>query len=90
MVYETFNQKFRTCFDEYKVELGENAVDIDPIKVFMETLNKVKQERVLVDGDKIRLIISHDVWSKPYSTGLLGVSMKVWKKMMANENVIIL
>ncbi len=73
-VYETFNQKFRTWFDEYKVELGKTAVDIDPITVFMDILNKVKKERDLVDGDKIRLIVRHDIWAKPYSSGLLNVN----------------
>ena len=83
-VYEAFNQKFRAWFDEYKVELGEIADDTDPIKVFMRVLNKVKLERKLMDGDKIRLIISHDVWAKPYSTGLLNVNEGL-EVMMANK-----
>ena len=41
-VHESFNQKFRTWFDEYKVVLGKQSIDIDPIKAFMRVLNKVK------------------------------------------------
>ena len=83
-VHETFNQKFRTWFDEYKVVLGKTAIDIDPIKAFMRILNKVKQDRDLITGDKIRLIISHDVWSKPYSSGLLNVNEGL-EKMIADK-----
>ena len=50
----------------------------------MRILNKVKQERDLITGDKIRLIISHDVWSKPYSSGLLNVNEGL-EKMIADK-----
>ena len=83
-VDESYNQKFHTWFDEYQVELSKTTVDIDPVKVFMEILNKVKEERGLLDGDKIRLIISHNTWRSPYSTGLLNVN-NCLEDMMANK-----
>ncbi len=83
-VHEAFNRKYRTWFDEYKVELDKNGIDIDPITVFMDILNIVKKERDLVDGDKIRLIVSHDLWAKPNSSGLLNVNDGL-EKMMASK-----
>ena len=72
-VEETYNKKFNCWFDDYQVELSTTAVDIDPVKVFMTILNKVKEERGLVNGDKIRLIVSHKSLVKFFSSGLLKV-----------------
>ena len=44
--------------------------------VLSEILDKVKQERNLVDGDKIRLIVSHPSWSKAWSTKLLTIGSR--------------
>ena len=50
----------------------------------MAILNKVKQERGLVDGDNIRLIVSHNTWRCPYSTSLLSINNNL-EEMMANK-----
>ena len=83
-VDETYNKKFNCWFDDYQVELSKTAVDIDPVKIFMAILNKVKEERGLVNGDKIRLIVSHKSWVKHFSSGLLNVNEGL-EEMMANK-----
>ncbi len=78
----TYNLKFQCWFDEYKIELSEQNTDVDIYDIFEEILTLVKKRRRLVDGDKIRLIISHESWSKPFSTELLTVN-EGFEKMMA-------
>ena len=41
----------------------------------MEILNKAKEERGLVDGDKTRSIVSHNTWRSPYSIDLLNINI---------------
>jgi hypothetical protein len=83
-ISENFNQKFQTWFDEYQIEVGKKTSYLDVSKIFMEILLKVKKERELVNGDKIRLIVSHDIWAKPYSSQLANVN-EGFEKMMASK-----
>jgi hypothetical protein len=66
------NAKFTTYFDTYNVKI--NRPPVDPVDVFQKTLNITINERNLVPGDKISLILSHTSWSKPFSTKLLTIT----------------
>ena len=71
---EWSSKKFSTYFDKYRIEMKENVSTIDIMKVFLETLNKAIEERGLVNGDKIRLVLNHPQWSKPFSTKFMAIS----------------
>lgn len=66
------NAKFTTYFDSYTIKI--NRYPIDPVDVFQKTIDMTINERGLVTGDKIRLIVSHPTWVKPFSTKLLTVT----------------
>ena len=72
------NAKFTTYFDSYNIKI--NKYPIDPVNVFQKALDMTTNERGLVMGDKIRLIVSHPAWAKPFSTKLI--------KITNNENFI--
>ena len=44
------------------------------MSVFQEAMTMTIDECGLVTGDKIRLIISHVTWTKPFSTKLLTIT----------------
>ena len=66
------NAKFTTYFDSYTIKI--NKYPIDPVNVFQKALDMTINERELVTGDKIRLIVSHPTWAKPFSTKLLTIT----------------
>ena len=66
------NAKFTTYFDTYTIKI--NKYPIDPVNVFQKALDMTINERGLVTGDKIRLIVSHPTWTKPFSTKLLTIT----------------
>ena len=66
------NAKFTTYFDSYTIKV--NRYPIDPVNVFQKTIDITINERGLVTGDKIRLIVSHPTWAKPFSTKLLTIT----------------
>ena len=66
------NPKFTTYFDSYTIKV--NRYPIDPVNVFQKTIDITINERGLVMGDKIRLIVSHPTWAKPFSTKLLTIT----------------
>ena len=66
------NAKFTTYFDSYTIKI--NKYPIDPVNVFQKALEMTINERGLVTGDKIRLIVSHPTWAKPFSTKLLTIT----------------
>ena len=66
------NAKFTTYFDSYTIKI--NRYPIDPVNVFQKTIDITINERGLVTGDKIRLIVSHPTWTNPFSTKLLTIT----------------
>ena len=66
------NARFTTYFDSYKVKI--NSYPIDPVDVFRQAVNKTINDRGLAVGDRVRLIVSHPSWHKPFSTKLLRVT----------------
>ena len=66
------NAKFTKYFDSYTIKI--NKYPIDPVNVFQKAIDITTNERGLVTGDKIRLIVSHPTWSKPFSTKLLTIT----------------
>ena len=66
------NAKFTTYFDSYNIKI--NRYPIDPVNVFQKAIDMTINERGLVTGDKIRLIVSHPTWVKPFSTKLLTIT----------------
>ena len=66
------NKKFTTCFDTYTIKI--NKFPVDPVNVFQRALDMTIGQRKLVTGDKIRLIVSHPTWTKPFSTKLLTIT----------------
>ena len=66
------NVKFTTYFDSYNIKI--NKYPIDPVNVFQKASDMTINERGLVTGDKIRLIVSHPTWTKPFSTKLIKIT----------------
>ena len=66
------NAKFTTYFDSYTIKV--NRYPIDPVNAFQKAIDITINERGLVTGDKIRLIVSHPTWAKPFSTKLLTIA----------------
>ena len=66
------NKKLTSHFDSYNVKI--NSYPIDPVDVFRQAINMTINERGLVTGDKIRLIVSHFSWVKPFSMKLIRIT----------------
>ena len=66
------NAKFTTYFDSYAIKV--NRYPVEPLDVFRRAIDTTISERGLVTGDKIRLIVSHPTWAKPFSTKLLTIT----------------
>ena len=69
--YSNANARFTTYFDTYKVYVYDRA---DPVAVFKKALDMTVGERRLNPGDKIRIIVSHPSWPKPFSTKLITIT----------------
>ena len=80
------SKKFTTYFDIFKVE-PHQSTEIDFGKVLLEIANRVINLRGLKDGDKIRWILSHSSWNKPFSTKLITISGSISANDLINELV---
>ena len=69
--YSNANAKFTTYFDTYKIYVYGR---VDPVAVFKKALDLTVEERKLKPGDKIRIIVSHPTWAKPFSTKLITIT----------------
>ena len=69
--FSNSNRKFTSYFDTYKVYVYGR---VDPVAVFKKALDLTVEERQLVPVDKIRVIVSHPSWTKPFSTKLIMVT----------------
>ena len=65
------NARFTTYFDTYKVYVYGPT---DPVSVFQKAIDLTIEDRRLVDGDKIRIIVSHPSWAHPFSTKLITIT----------------
>ena len=65
------NARFTTYFDTYKVYIYGPT---DPVAVFQKAINLTIEDRGLVQGDKIRIIVSHPSWAHPFSTKLITIT----------------
>ena len=63
-------KKFKTYFDAFRATSDTNDID----KTLFYIMNKVRRERELVKGDKIRVILSHNSWRNPMSTKLIAIT----------------
>ena len=68
----SFSSKYNAFFDKFRVVI--NHPPVDPVDVFVKVLQEVVEERSLVQGDYIRLIIGHMRWYKRFSTKLFKIS----------------
>ena len=66
------NARFTTYFDSYRIKI--NKYPIDPADVFKSAMEKTINDRGLVVNDRVRLIVSHLSWPKPFSTKLLRIT----------------
>ena len=69
--YSNHNAKFTTYFDTYKIYIYGR---VDPVTVFKKALDLTVEDRRLKPGDKIRVIVSHPSWAKPFSTKLITIT----------------
>ena len=69
--YSNANAKFTTYFDTYKIYVYGR---VDPVAVFKKALDLAVEARKLKPGDKIRIIVSHPSWAKPFSTKLITIT----------------
>ena len=65
------NARFTTYFDTYKVYVYGPT---DPVSVFQKAIDLTIDDRRLVQGDKIRIIVSHPSWAHPFSTKLITIT----------------
>ena len=65
------NARFTAYFDSYKVYVYG---PVDPVAVFQKVIDLTINYRRLVDGDKIRIIVSHPSWARPSSTKLISIT----------------
>ena len=65
------NARFTTYFDTYKVYVYGPT---DPVAVFQKAIDLTIEDRRLVYGDKIRIIVSHPSWAHPFSTKLITIT----------------
>ena len=47
---------------------------VDPVLVFKRAIDMTIDSKRLPPGDKIRLIVSHPSWAKPFSTKLVTIT----------------
>ena len=66
------NARFTTYFDSYRIKI--NKYPIDPADVFKSAMEKTINDRGFVVNDRVRLIVSHLSWPKPFSTKLLRIT----------------
>ena len=66
------NARFTTYFDSYRIKI--NRYPIEPPAVFKAAMEKTINDRGLVVNDRVRLIVNHHSWHKPFSTKLLKVT----------------
>ena len=64
--------RYTTYFDAYTIKI--NRYPIDPVKVFQKAIDMTINERGLVKGDQVRLIISHPTWANPFSKKLITIT----------------
>ena len=69
--YSNANAKFTTYFDTYKIYVYGR---VDPVTVFKKALDLTVEDRKLKPGGKIRIIVSHPSWAKPFSTKLITIT----------------
>ena len=69
--YSNANAKFTTYFDAYKVNVYGR---VDPVVVLKKAIDMTVDARGLRPGDKIRLIVSHQSWTKLFSTKLATIT----------------
>ena len=69
--YSNSNAKFTTYFDTYKIYVYGR---VDPVAVFKKALDLTVEDHKLKPGDKIRIIVSHPSWPKPFSTKLITIT----------------
>ena len=65
--------------------MGNTPTDFDTSVIFLDILKRVIKERNLIDGDRIRLIITHPRWKTPRSSLLLPINKK-WEEVMAENS----
>ena len=68
--YSNDNAKFTRYFGTYKIYVYSR---VDPVAVFKKALDLTVEERQLVPGNKIRAIVSHPLWARPFSTKLITI-----------------
>ena len=73
-----YNTKFNTYSDTFKISGNDFSVDDALLKIG----NMVRDDRKLVNGDKIQWIISHDEWTKPMSTKFITITDQLEKNMV--------
>ena len=71
---EQFSKKFTIRFVHFNV-VNRGIKKNEVYDIFMKILLKVIDEGNLVKNDKIRMIIDHRKWKKPFSTKLLRVGI---------------
>ena len=81
---EKSNKKFTTFYDKFKVDPLEST-EIDFGKVLLEIGNIVIKKRGLINGDKIRWILSHPEWNKHFSTKLITISGSLTSYDLINQ-----
>ena len=69
--YSNANAKLTTYFDTYKTYVYGR---VDPVAVFKKALDMTVEERQLVPGGGVRVVVSHPSWAEPFSTKLITIT----------------
>ena len=70
------NRKFGSSSEMYGLKINRKKVDLDPLEVFQDLLNRIIKKKKMKDGDRIRIIITHQNLDNPISTPLITIQDK--------------
>ena len=71
---EVYRNNFTTRFEEFRI-VNHGILPCEVYDIFMKILLKVIKDGNLVKNDRIRMILDHESWMKPFSTNLLRVGI---------------
>ena len=62
------NRKFGSASEMYGLKINRKKLDLNPLEVFQDLLMRIIKKKKMKDGDRIRIIITHQNLDNPIST----------------------
>ena len=67
------NKKFGSASQIFGLKINRKKVDLNPLEVFQDLMMRIIKKKKLKDGDRIRIIITHQNLDNPISTPLIKI-----------------